>query len=49
MGRRALTFQDLPRLFRGSAGENFGNVGADLSVTARDLLPTDDTDAQAVP
>lgn len=44
-----LTFQDFPRLFRGSTGEDFGNVSPDFSFRAGHLLPSDHTDTQTVP
>lgn len=44
-----LTFQDFPRLFCGSAGEDFGNIRPDFSVRAGHLLPSDHTDTQTVP
>lgn len=46
---KEFTFKNLPSLFRGSTGKDFGNIGADVSVAAWDLFASDHTDAQTIP
>ena len=45
---KELTFKNLSCLFRSSTREDFGNVGSDVPITARDLFPSNYTDSQTI-